>query len=368
MSSVSLAFGNRNLLSKNTLSLVVGNIGTASLVFDNVALDGPNAGDFKKGGTCGTTVDVAKTCTIDITFTPSALHNRSGTITLTDNDGGYKGSQQTVSLSGNSILRYAVYALDANCEAIVLSGKSAIDGFDSTGPTNNAGGADVGVNGNITLNGNASVNGTIYAPNTNVGVCKNKGPIPGITVSGTGKTSKTDGYSILPPIPFTTSLAVTAGTSDVKVKRDSDGRFLSPGAYRDITVEGGATLALVPGGTYNIRSLKLSGSAKVAIGPPASTSSGPVIINVAGTNDGKALDFSGGSVTNPGGKPENLFFFYGGSGEIELTGDADSYGIIYAPNADAKLGGKADWYGAMVVKTLEDRGNSALHYDRNLGR
>ena len=49
-----------------------------------------------------------------------------------------------------------------------------------------AGGADVGVNGNITLNGNASVNGTIYAPNTNVGVCKNKGPIPGITVSGTG--------------------------------------------------------------------------------------------------------------------------------------------------------------------------------------
>ena len=368
VSSVSLAFGNRNLLSKNTLSLVVGNIGTASLVFDNVALDGPNAGDFEKGGTCGTTVDVAKTCTIDITFTPSALHNRSGTITLTDNDGGYKGSQQTVNLSGNSILRYAVYALDTNCEAIVLSGKSAIDGFDSTGPTNNAGGADVGVNGNITLNGNASVNGTIYAPNTNVGVCKNKGPIPGITVSGTGKTSKTDGSSILPPIPFTTSLAVTAGTSDVKVKRDSDGRPLSPGAYRDITVEGGATLALVPGGTYNIRSLKLSNSAKVAIGPPTSTSSGPVIINVAGTNDGKALDFSGGSVTNPGGKPENLFFFYGGSGEIELTGDADSYGIIYAPNADAKLSGNGDWYGAMVVKTLKDEGNSALHYDRNLGR
>src|SRR5205814_7935304 len=119
---------------------------------------------------------------------------------------------------------------DTNCGAIVISGKSAIDGFDSTGPTNNAGGADVGVNGNITLNGNASVNGTIYAPNTNVGPCKDKGPIPGITVSRAGKTQNTDGYSILSPIPFTTTLAITSGTSDVKVKRDSDGRALLPGS------------------------------------------------------------------------------------------------------------------------------------------
>ena len=80
------------------------------------------------------------------------------------------------------------------------------------------------------------------------------------------------------------------------------------------------------------------------------------------------VDLSGGSVSNSSGNPGNLFFFYGGDGAISLTGKADSYGVVYAPNAAVKLGGQADWYGALVVKTLEGRGASALHYDRNLGR
>ena len=208
------------------------------------------------------------------------------------------------------------------------------------------------------------MNGTIYAPNTNVGSCKERGDVPGITVSG--KAPATAGIARLTPVPFVTKLQpVTAGESDVKVKADTAFPPLAPGRYRDITVDGKGTLTLLPG-TYNIKSLRLTRGAKIKIAP--STTADPVIINVAETNTDNPLDLSGGSVANPSGNPANLFFFYGGDGEISLTGNADSYGIVYAPNASAELSGQADWYGALVVKTLEGRGGSALHYDRNLGR
>ena len=108
--------------------------------------------------------------------------------------------------------------------------------------------------------------------------------------------------------------------------------------------------------------------AKITIAPSKTASSDAVIINILETNVDNPLDLSGGSVTNAPGDPAKLFFFYGGTGDISLTGAADSYGIVYAPNAGVKLSGQADWYGALVVKTLESTGGSALHYDRNLGR
>ena len=121
-------------------------------------------------------------------------------------------------------------------------------------------------------------------------------------------------------------------------------------------------------GTYAVKSLKLAGGAKITIAPSKTASPDPVIINILETNVDNPLDLSSGSVTNPSGDPANLFFFYGGTGDISLTGKADSYGVVYAPNAAVKLSGQADWYGALVVKTLELTGGSALHYDLNLAR
>ena len=285
--------------------------------------------------------------------------------------------------------------MSAGCGGITLSGNASIDSFDfsSSGLTVTAAAAsgDIAVNGNATLRGSAAVKGTIYAPNTTVGVCKNGASIPGITLSGKGQT--TTGYAKLTPVAFTTMLPrVTIGASDVKVNNDDEGDSsddhghaaqrddrddqhsagnkvlppLAPGSYRDIIVRGHATLTLLPG-TYAIKSLKLSGGAKITIAPSKTASSDAVIINILETNVDNPLDLSGGSVTNPSGDPARLFFFYGGTGDISLTGEADSYGVVYAPNAAVKLSGQADWYGALVVKTLESTGGSALHYDRNLG-
>jgi hypothetical protein len=135
---------------------------------------------------------------------------------------------------------------------------------------------------------------------------------------------------------------------------------LSPGSYRNITVNGGRTLTLTPG-TYNLNSLKLSGGAKIVV-----ATLGQVIVNIAGANVSKPIDLSGGSVTNQSAKPANFVLVYGGDDDINVTGQADSYGLLYAPNAAAKLSGQADWFGALVVKTLDGSGGGAIHYDRNL--
>jgi hypothetical protein len=141
---------------------------------------------------------------------------------------------------------------------------------------------------------------------------------------------------------------------------------LPPGSYGDITGDKDDTLILSPG-SYTVDSLKLSNGAKVTI-----SGGGSIILHITGKNAGKdsenPLDLSGGSVTNASGNPSSLLIIYAGTKDIELTGQADSYGIVYAPNAAAKLSGKADWFGAMVVKTLDGAGNSAIHYDRSLGR
>jgi hypothetical protein len=55
------------------------------------------SGDFAQINTCASTVAAGSSCTISVTFTPTATGNRTGTLTLTDNAGD---SPQTVTLSG----------------------------------------------------------------------------------------------------------------------------------------------------------------------------------------------------------------------------------------------------------------------------
>jgi hypothetical protein len=54
-------------------------------------------GDFSQTNTCAGSVAAGSSCTISVTFTPTATGNRTGTLTITDNAAG---SPQTVTLSG----------------------------------------------------------------------------------------------------------------------------------------------------------------------------------------------------------------------------------------------------------------------------
>ena len=72
------------------------NTGSSALSITSIAV----SGDFAQLNTCGSSVAPGTACTISVTFTPTALGNRYGTVTITDNAAN---SPQTVLLAGDGL-------------------------------------------------------------------------------------------------------------------------------------------------------------------------------------------------------------------------------------------------------------------------
>jgi hypothetical protein len=89
VSPSSLAFGSQ--LSGTTSSgqsVTLTNTGTAPLTIASIGLAGANAGDFGQTNTCPgspATLAVNATCSISVTFSPTALGSRSASVQITDN-------------------------------------------------------------------------------------------------------------------------------------------------------------------------------------------------------------------------------------------------------------------------------------------
>ena len=107
-----LAFGNMQVATTSVAKTVtVTNTGLGSLTFNSAAISGTNPADFaiKTNNCTGKVLDPASlaggtsTCTIDVTFTPSALLGRSAILTLSDGAGTMTVSQ-IVSLTGTGVL------------------------------------------------------------------------------------------------------------------------------------------------------------------------------------------------------------------------------------------------------------------------
>jgi hypothetical protein len=98
LSPTSLSFGKQAL---NTTSapktLTLKNTGNATLDISSITI----SGDFAiYANTCGATLAAGKTCKVKVTFTPTQLGTRTGTLTFTDNA---PTSPQTVPLSGTGV-------------------------------------------------------------------------------------------------------------------------------------------------------------------------------------------------------------------------------------------------------------------------
>lgn len=115
-------------------TVTIKNTGTASLVFGAGAIGVSN--DFAETDTCSnSTVTVNATCSISVTFTPSATTNnpRSGTLTITDNAAN---SPQTVALAGTgwdfSITAATTSAVTRGMQGSVPVTVGALGGFTGT--------------------------------------------------------------------------------------------------------------------------------------------------------------------------------------------------------------------------------------------
>jgi hypothetical protein len=96
----SLTFSNQSLGSTSTSQPVtLNNTGNAALIIASIT----TTGDFSQTNNCADSVAASGSCTINVTFSPTATGTRPGTLTVTDNSNLAPGSTQTVTLTGTGV-------------------------------------------------------------------------------------------------------------------------------------------------------------------------------------------------------------------------------------------------------------------------
>ena len=101
LNPTSLIFSNQNVGTTSAAQTVtVTNSGTAALTISSITLTGTNSGDFAQTNNCPASLAANASCTINVTFTPSATGSRTASVALTDNA---TGSPQTIALSGTGV-------------------------------------------------------------------------------------------------------------------------------------------------------------------------------------------------------------------------------------------------------------------------
>jgi sugar lactone lactonase YvrE len=104
-----IAFPDRQEYTASTaLSVEIANTGILPLTLSGIAFSGTGFAMAPSGGTdCTATTVLASgtTCRVGAKFSPTDPGAYTGTITLTDNTGGASGSQQTIQLTGTSVLK-----------------------------------------------------------------------------------------------------------------------------------------------------------------------------------------------------------------------------------------------------------------------
>lgn len=86
-------------------TVVLTNIGTATLNIAGIAVTGVNAAEFAQSNNCGASVLAGFNCAISVTFTPAAAGTRLAAVTIADDAGD---SPQSIALSGVGVIAPSV--------------------------------------------------------------------------------------------------------------------------------------------------------------------------------------------------------------------------------------------------------------------
>ena len=132
VSSNALTFSAQVLGSSSVSQPVtVSNTGTAPASISSISA----SGDFAQTNNCGTSLATSATCTVNVTFTPTATGTRTGSLSIADNAAG---SPQLVALTGtgaNVVLSATPTALTFTAQAQGSSGASQPVTLSNSGPT-----------------------------------------------------------------------------------------------------------------------------------------------------------------------------------------------------------------------------------------
>ena len=98
LSPASLTFTAQQVgTSSAPLSVILSNLGSATLIVSGVSISGINNTDYSESNNCVGSVAVGANCTVNVTFTPTASGTRAAVLSIADNA---TGSPQTVTLTG----------------------------------------------------------------------------------------------------------------------------------------------------------------------------------------------------------------------------------------------------------------------------
>ncbi len=122
LSATSLTFASRPIGTTSAAQTVtLSNPGNATLTISSIAVTGTNSADFAETHTCGGNIAINASCTISVTFAPSAEGARSAAVTITSNA---QNGTRTISLSGTATIPdFSVSATPS--EVSIVAGKKA---------------------------------------------------------------------------------------------------------------------------------------------------------------------------------------------------------------------------------------------------
>jgi uncharacterized repeat protein (TIGR03803 family) len=123
LSPTSLNFGNLNIGSSSSAQTVtLSNTGSAPLAISSIAITGANSTDFGQTNTCGSTLAGGASCSIGVTFKPTASGARSASLTLSDNG---PGNPQSAALSGTGLTVVTLSPTSLNFGNVAVGSTSA---------------------------------------------------------------------------------------------------------------------------------------------------------------------------------------------------------------------------------------------------
>lgn len=214
---------------------------------------------------------------------------------------------------------------------ISMTGSSYTDSYNSsTGPYNSANPAH---RGSIASNGNINLTGSVR--------------IDGDARAGVGKSTTVGGSASVTGLnaPLGTSLSFPSATL--------------PSSYVDLgDVNIGSGTTSIPGGTYLIHNLSLSGSAHIIW-------TGPTVLYIQ-----NSYSVTGNvEIDTYNNIPANrVLNFLPTCTSASWSGSNVCVGDLYAPDTDFTIGGGAEMFGRILAKSITHTGNGGMHYDQALGQ
>ncbi len=226
--------------------------GTSALSITRINIAGPNAGDFAETNNCGLSINAGSSCTIAVTFTPTALGTRAATLSITDAVG-----TQTVALSGTGSKSLGLSVASGSSDmATVSAGATA-------SYTLSIGGG--GLSGSVTLTCSGAPTGATCTVPASENVSANTASTFSVTVTTTARSSAALRRRISPALWFWATILLGIVSLPVRRRPRRKAWAVLPLSLILFIVScgggnGGSGSGGTPAGTYNLTVTATMGS------------------------------------------------------------------------------------------------------------